>query len=382
MFFAVTLLLGFLSVPSLCRHVALLSVKGTDFKIEPIKLKTVRPFLLDTVTLADSGVSPHETESVLKYLEDKVQDLIDRGTAELAREPQNPTPPLVRMKVDYSGGYEPLNIPRFGRKFSSQVANPNNILMFFHRRIETTSKEPRQKGTSTNTVDSLSKTKDNVNIQMFLYDLLKGSNLKLLSAKNLMESVKEFVEKGEKEAIEEVVTCSVTAVQGTLKEKPLDELSEDIAAEIERSREELQVRQEEEGERTIQRLAENRRLNPQKQVSGKDNDSSDDGLEEYDMDVAPSTSGRGSGRGKGKKRGSSTNQSSSTGRGSRGGRGRGRGRGSKSTSSASTNRQSTPNQLSFVSSTASSSSSVMREVVKSRTIKRSAINYVSAHTVS
>ena len=89
-----------------------------------------------------------------------------------------------------------------------------------------------------------------------------------------------------------------------------------------------------------QRLAENRRLNPQKQVSGKDNDSSDDGLEEYDMDVAPSTSGRGSGRGKGKKRGSSTNQSSSTGRGSRGGRGRGRGRGSKSTSSASTNRQS------------------------------------------
>jgi hypothetical protein len=124
-----------------------------------------------------------------------------------------------------------------------------------------------------------------------------------------------------------------------------------------------------------QRLAENRRLNPQKQVSGKDNDSSDDGLEEYDMDVAPSTSGRGSGRGKGKKRGSSTNQSSSTGRGSRGGRGRGRGRGSKSTSSASTNRQSTPNQLSFVSSTASSSSSVMREVVKSRTIKRSAINY-------
>ena len=79
MFFAVTLLLGFLSVPSLCRHVALLSVKGTDFKIEPIKLKTVRPFLLDTVTLADSGVSPHETESVLKYLEDKVCLLILYG---------------------------------------------------------------------------------------------------------------------------------------------------------------------------------------------------------------------------------------------------------------------------------------------------------------
>ena len=76
--------------------------------------------------------------------------------------------------------------------------------------------------------------------------------LKLLSAKNLVESVKEYVEKGEREAIEEVVTCSVSTVQTVLKKKPLTDLSEDISEEIERSREELQACQEEEGQKTIQ----------------------------------------------------------------------------------------------------------------------------------
>ena len=64
--------------------------------------------------------------------------------------------------------------------------------------------------------------------------------------------MKEYVEKGERQAMSEIVDRSMKAAQESLKEKPVEEVSEDIAAEIERRREELKKRQEEEGERAIQ----------------------------------------------------------------------------------------------------------------------------------
>ena len=57
----------------LCRHVGLLYIKGTDFKIEPIPLQTVRPFVLDTVVLSRTGIHPCQEEEVLSYLTEKVR---------------------------------------------------------------------------------------------------------------------------------------------------------------------------------------------------------------------------------------------------------------------------------------------------------------------
>ena len=76
--------------------------------------------------------------------------------------------------------------------------------------------------------------------------------LQLLSGKSLVGAVNEYVEKGERLALSEVVDRSLKAAQESLKEKPLEEVSEDITAEIDKRREELRRRQEEEGERTIQ----------------------------------------------------------------------------------------------------------------------------------
>lgn len=67
-----------------------------------------------------------------------------------------------------------------------------------------------------------------------------------------MGAVKEYVEKGERQAVSEVVDRSMKAAQASLKEKPVEEVSEDITAEIDKRREELKKRQEEEGEKAIQ----------------------------------------------------------------------------------------------------------------------------------
>jgi double-strand break repair protein MRE11 len=44
-----------------------------------------------------------------------------------------PAPPML-FKVEYSGGYTPFNIARFGQHFNDKVANPNDILLFYKRR--------------------------------------------------------------------------------------------------------------------------------------------------------------------------------------------------------------------------------------------------------
>ena len=78
------------------------------------------------------------------------------------------------------------------------------------------------------------------------------TQLQLLSSRNLVGAVREYVDKGERQAMFEVVDRSMKAAQESLKEKPVEEMSEDIAAEIDKRWEELRKRQEEEGERAIQ----------------------------------------------------------------------------------------------------------------------------------
>ena len=82
---------------SLCRHVGILYIKSDlTFKIDPIPLRSVRPFIIEGVHLRDTGIHPQDEELVEKYLAEKVTDMIDRATAESEG---NDKLPLIRLKV-------------------------------------------------------------------------------------------------------------------------------------------------------------------------------------------------------------------------------------------------------------------------------------------
>ena len=63
--------------------------------MEPVKLKTVRPFILDSVSLSDTGINPQDIEQVESFLTMKVNKLIEKVKAES----ENDKHPLVRLKV-------------------------------------------------------------------------------------------------------------------------------------------------------------------------------------------------------------------------------------------------------------------------------------------
>ena len=58
------------------RHVAILSVKGTDFKVEKIALKTIRPYIFNTIDLSDSGIQPELEDDVMSYVSDQVTSVV------------------------------------------------------------------------------------------------------------------------------------------------------------------------------------------------------------------------------------------------------------------------------------------------------------------
>ena len=80
----------------LCRHCGLLSIKSDcSFKMDPIKLQTVRPFVMDSVRLCETGIHPQDNDEVEDYLTKKVEDLIEKAKEENESDKQ----PLVRLKV-------------------------------------------------------------------------------------------------------------------------------------------------------------------------------------------------------------------------------------------------------------------------------------------
>ena len=67
--------------------------------MEPVKLQSVRPFILDSACLADTGIHPQDADKVEADLTDKVNDLIEKAKEGST----NDKLPLVKLKVCESG---------------------------------------------------------------------------------------------------------------------------------------------------------------------------------------------------------------------------------------------------------------------------------------
>ncbi len=115
------------------KHVAILKVNKKNFKLDPIPLRSVRQFMMDTVVLKDTNLN--ETD---KNIELKIEQLLIKKVDKLIEEceksrfcyDKQPVKPLIRIKVDYSN-FETINENRFAQKMLQKVANPRNVLQFF-----------------------------------------------------------------------------------------------------------------------------------------------------------------------------------------------------------------------------------------------------------
>lgn len=100
------------------KNVALLQICGRKFRVEPVKLQTVRPFVTKDVMAKDvldklpkNATVKERTRHLEKYVEKVVDEMIENSYDQLTGHPKQPTLPLIRVRVfhdDIDDSFNPM----------------------------------------------------------------------------------------------------------------------------------------------------------------------------------------------------------------------------------------------------------------------------------
>lgn len=89
--------------------------------------------------MSSEEVDLSEPDQLIEFLSNKIEEMISKSLEDLPPTMNKATTkPLIRLKVEYSGGFSTINPQRFGQRFVGRVANPNDILLFHRKRNTTT----------------------------------------------------------------------------------------------------------------------------------------------------------------------------------------------------------------------------------------------------
>ncbi|TBU03376.1 double-strand break repair protein Mre11 [Hamiltosporidium magnivora] len=169
-------------------------------KIESINLKSVRPFFMDFIKVFDSSnvekILINKVESMIELAlnncntEESLEMEILRQNSKNMRHFENLNLPLLRLRIELING-EPINKIKFGMLFEKRVANCNEIIHFVRK---------------TKKVDiEIQNVETKLQITDIFKEILKSIELKAIPEIILVEALKRFVDKDDKEVFEELV---------------------------------------------------------------------------------------------------------------------------------------------------------------------------------
>lgn len=197
------------------KTVAILEITCKAFQLKPIVLKSPRPFVMGDISLssAQPSLNPQDIKSIEKYLCARIDELIERGKREwIERQGDSYNPetmtvplPLIRLKVDYSNGFTSFNPHRFGHLFVGKLANPKEVIFFYRKRAKPQN-DPILKTHNNNQPRAhliSPEERNNFKMEDLVKDYLSVQNLDLFPQNEFGDSVKIFVEKDDKDCIEE-----------------------------------------------------------------------------------------------------------------------------------------------------------------------------------
>ncbi|KAF9426240.1 Double-strand break repair protein mre11a [Podila epigama] len=242
------------------KHVAILKICKNKLKVEKVRLRSVRPFIMRDVVLADQQLDPTKPNKVSSFISKRIRELVQdakeewiakNGTSRKRRmysdggsDDEEPVQgediegeieapkPLVRLRVEYSGGFEIFNPQRFGHEFVDLVANPRDIVQFFRKKTGYSAKNaPKSKVQEMDAVDAPEKL-DAARVENLVQKYLSAQHLSILAENQLEDAVRVFVEKDEKDAVKDFVAASLKRMQKAMRTKQNIEIEEALLKEI------------------------------------------------------------------------------------------------------------------------------------------------------
>ncbi|KAI5277624.1 Double-Strand Break Repair Protein Mre11 [Manis pentadactyla] len=308
---------------SVKKHVGLLRIKGRKMNMQKIPLHTVRQFFMEDIVLADhpdifNPDNPKVTQAIQSFCLEKIEEMLENAERERLGNTRQPEKPLIRLRVDYSGGFEPFNIHRFSQKFVDRVANPKDVIYFFRHR-----EQKESTGEEINFGKFITKPSEGTTLRVedlvkqYFQTAEKNVQLSLLTEKGMGEAVQEFVDKEEKDAIEELVKYQLEKTQRFLKERHIDAQEDKIDEEVRRFRESRQKNTNEEDDEVREAMTRARALRSQSEDSAFAFSADDlmsidlaEHMADDSNDSFAATANKGRGRGRGRRGGRGQNSAS------------------------------------------------------------------------
>ena len=208
------------------KHVAIMSVTGKEFKVEPIRLRTVRPFVIREVVLAQEKeavklmkkannrveLTAFLTRIVNEMIGHAKQEWVDAQGDEERELDEEPPLPLIRLRVEYTapegGNFDCENPQRFSNRFVGKVANADDVVQF-HRKKSTATKR-KQNGVDMPEESMLeAMALDSVKVEKLVRDFLEAQSLTILPQNSFGDAVNQFIDKDDKHAMETFVSHSL-----------------------------------------------------------------------------------------------------------------------------------------------------------------------------
>ncbi|KAK9448949.1 Mre11 DNA-binding presumed domain-containing protein [Limtongia smithiae] len=207
--------------------VGILSITGTNFELEKVRLKTVRPFVMREVVLSrDCGFVANSKMKgeVIQWLMNQVEELILKAQEQWAEansvrddtgllSPPSPPPPaplpLIRLRVEYSGGYEVENPRRFSNRFVGRVANVNDVVQFYRKKSATNTRRANDVSEEVRMVEAVELS--NLKVQSLVEEFLKQHTLDVVPVRGMNEAIDQFVTKDDKQSIKAYIEETIEA---------------------------------------------------------------------------------------------------------------------------------------------------------------------------
>jgi double-strand break repair protein MRE11 len=111
------------------KHIGLLEVYLDKFRVIPIKLQTVRPFIYQTFELKNFAGDINANEDIEKIIEEKIEEMLREAKDQY---PTSPLIPILRMKVEFSG-YMMIRTNFIVSKYNGKIANLNDVIQFYKK---------------------------------------------------------------------------------------------------------------------------------------------------------------------------------------------------------------------------------------------------------
>lgn len=223
---------------SIDKHCGLLLIKEDQFRMEPIKLKTIRPFIFDSINLVDYQDQLKRIdvqEQVKKIVAKKVEEMIELSKTKLTGHPKQPTLPIIRLRIQFENEDQIFNSIRFGQNYMDRVANPNDMIL----RQKITKKRDEIKPLDKSVMNEILEDESSKQIRVedivnsYFETVGSGQKLKVLSSMCMGEIMRRLVDSGDDQAADVISGFHLERANKFLLEKvPAEEETADCLEEF------------------------------------------------------------------------------------------------------------------------------------------------------